>query len=563
VTIQMLKPRGYQNEIIRKVEQDLLYDETQRFAVVIPTGGGKTVIFAWLTRFWHESWHMDLGTTKRRALPNRVLILVHRDELVDQTLDKLSQVAPHIDVGIVKAEQNDVYHDVIIGSVQTLQRDRRLAQLPEIGLVIVDECHHASAPGYRKIMSRIGCWEPDGPKAIGFTATLSRRNGNLADVWQTVPEGCHIDILDLIQAGWLADVQGRRVTVDGMTLENVAKRGGDFAPSSLSELLMSTDAIRVTADAYQEYASDRSGIVFTPSVDSAHAFADEFISRGFETRVIHGSMSRDDRKQYLDDARNGKVQVLVNCMVLTEGVDIPRASCAVIARPTLSPELYVQMVGRVLRPHDSKSTAVVLDISGASELHRLATLADLTSRRIQTVQEGDTLTQAAVRELANGNPYLQDYAISSYQVDLFKRSPAYWLQTYEGVWFIATKEDVYFLWPDHEPDRYRVGKRPIRRKGGEFLESGLTFDMAMEWAEQIAMEDESKSYQEGQARLTTSGAAWRSNRRAEASPQQYSRARQVGLKDLPEGISKRDLSDMISIHVISKVLDAPLLRIKK
>jgi len=568
--LDQLRLRGYQRDVLDRIEGELYGDDSQRFACVLPTGAGKTVVFSWLARFWNEQWHARVGYPYR-TLPDTVCILVDRDELVDQTLDKLHQVAPHLTMGVVKAERNELDSHIIVASVQTLRRDRRLAQMPPVGLVIVDECDLAAAPGYIKVLERLGCFEPRGTKAIGFTATLSRQSGNLADVWEKVPEGCRYDILDMIRDGWLVDVSGRRVTVDGLTFDKVQLRGGDYAAGSLSEALTSSDAMRVTADAYMEYAADRSGIVFTPNVESAFTFRDEFRERGLSSEVIHGAMPKDERRDLMRDARSGDVQVVVNCMVMTRGTDVPIASCAVIARPTLSPSLYVQMVGRVLRPYPGrvggstelartpKKDALVLDLAGASEAHRLATLADLTSRRILSIPEGESLSRVALKEVINQNPLLQDYILDSYQVDLFGLSQARWLQTYKGIWFIMTRDDLFFLWPDKDPDRYKVGSRPVHKKGGSWIQEGADFYVAKDWAEQEAMRVDNQNVLNGGARLASRAASWRQGRNT-ATVGQLNHAMRIGLKDFPEGMSKAGMSDLIDVHTASKLLDRALPR---
>lgn len=569
--LDQLRLRGYQRAVLDNIEGELYYDKTQRFAYVLPMGAGKTVIFSWLARFWIENWHTCIGYPARQ-LPARVCILVDRDELVDQTLDKLHQVAPHLEVGVVKAGRNELDSQIIVASVQTLRIDRRLAQMPPVGLVIVDECDLAAAPGYVKVMERLGCWDPAGAKAIGFTATLSRTDGRLADVWEKVPDGGRYDILDMIRDGWLVDVSGRRVTVDGLTFDQVQTRGGDYAAGSLSDALMSADAMRVTADAYVEWASDRSGIVFTPNVESAYLFRDEFRSRGFSCEVIHGAMPKDERRDIMQRLRSGDIQVGMNCMVMTRGTDIPIASCAVIARPTLNPSLYVQMVGRVLRPYPGnvkgatelarmpKKNALVLDLAGASEAHRLATLADLTSRRITVIPEGESLERTATLEAIKQNPMLQDYILDSYQVDLFGLSKARWLQTYEGIWFIMTQDELFFLWPDSEPDRYRVGRRPVSESGGGWIQTGVDFYVAKEWAEQEATRVDNQNVANGGARLASRSASWRKGRDT-ATEGQLRKARMTGLKDVPEGISKAGISDLIDVHTASKLLDRALKKV--
>lgn len=551
----MLALRDYQLRALDAIDGWMFADGIQRQAVVLPTGAGKTVIFSHLAKMWVDQ------RAERFGLPAKVLILVHRDELVDQAVDKLHQVAPELHVGVVKAERDDHDAQIIVGSVQTLTRASRTARLGSVGLIIVDECHHATAAGYRRVLERLDGLDvvssavvPGGPKVVGFTATLSRTDGgNLGEIWQDV--AYRLDILDLIEMGHLVDVSGRRVTVDGLSLENVAQQAGDYAPRSLSDALMSADAMKVTADAYLEYAKDRSGIVFVPSVESAMEFTEEFRERGIEAATVYGAMNKDSRRSILNLFRKGDIQVLVNCMVLTEGFDAPIASCAVIARPTKSTPLYVQMVGRVLRPFPGKKDALVLDIAGATEEHQLATLADLTSRRLEVVPAGMGLTEAAMRERAAGNPFLSDYVVDSYQVDLFNRSRVRWLRTKEGVWFVRTRDNLFFVWPDG-PDRYKVGKRRIHSAGGEWLETGLDFDMAMSWVEQDAVGEDQANVDGGGVRLATRDASWRRGRQA-PSEAQINLALRYGIKPT-ERMTKAEISDLIDIQIATDLLDRAL-----
>lgn len=539
---ETLNLRPYQRECVRAV-LDAAASGVRRPACVLPTGSGKTVIFSHLSRHWNEY-----------GFDGRILILVHRDELVRQTVAKLQVVAPHLKVGIVQAQQDEhIDCDVVVASVQTVRKLHRLDNITEsgrIGLVIVDECHHASAESYVTVLNALGCFNPDGETiAVGFTATLSRSDmKSLGDIWESV--AFQRDILDMIPQ-YLVDVSGKMVTVDGFSLSQVTMRGGDYQIGSLSDALLSADAPDFIADAYVEHAADKPGIVFAPSVATAEAFTEALCRRGIEARTVWGAMDKDLRRETLKDAHEGRVQVLVNCMVLTEGFDWPRAEVAVIARPTTSSALYVQMVGRVLRQYPGKEKALVLDIVGATQEHRLATLADLTSNRIQIIQEGESLTEAVVRERKEGNEYLRDYVILYQDVDLFHRSDAVWLQTYEGVWFVTTHDDVYFIWPGTEPDRYHVGVKPMKGKGGGWRHKDVPLEAAMEWAEQEALNSG------GPFSVASRKASWRVGRRP-PSEGQLKYAQMVGLKSIPENITKRELSDMINVHVVSRMLDRPL-----
>jgi len=540
----LLSLRKYQEDALLSVSAEWSSGR-KRVAIVLATGTGKTVIFS----------HMTLAHLTSAG--SRVLILVHRDELVDQAVSKLHDVATGFKIGVVKGSRNDVNANVIVGSVQTLRRPNRLAQLSNIGLVIVDECHHAAAKSYRDIMTALGCFDDDRPTlALGVTATLSRNDGKaLGDVWETVA-GKPYDILDGIADGYLCDVSGRLVTVEGLSLGDVAMRGGDFGDGSLSDALTTADARRFVVSAYGEHARDLPGIVFVPSVKAAFDFTEAFAEAGYDVATVWGAMDPDDRKRVLADYRNGRLQILVNCQVLTEGFDAPRAQCAVIARPTTSAALYVQMVGRVLRPYPGKDRALVLDVVGASEDHRLATIADLTTRRIEKIAEGETLREAVERERKRKNPKFTNYVLDVDEFDLFHRSRAVWLQTYAGVWFLPVMNAAVFIWPATE-DLYRVGLRPVNRPGGRFIRDGLSLDAALSWGEQVA-DQYAGAYVESYPgeRKDFDRSARASWRRSGVTSAQLREAARIGLRlDKIGDMNRGTLSDMINIHKVSKLLD--------
>jgi superfamily II DNA or RNA helicase len=547
----LLKLRDYQEDAVTKTFEAFALG-TNRPAVVLPTGAGKTVIFSWIANKWV------------RERKSRVLILVHRDELATQTVEKLHAVAPGLKVGVVKGSRNEYGKvDVIVGSVQTLRRQGRRIPILNIGLVIVDEAHHAAAESYVQILDHFGCFTGQTP-AVGFSATLVRSDkGDLSEVWERVV--CRRDILDLIPAH-LCDVRGKLVTVDGLTLSEIKTSGGDFSEASLTDALLTSEAQTFVVNAFFEHARDRKTIVFTPTVEAARAFNAAFVAAGVRSAVVWGSMPTEERRLVLKRFQSGDLEVIVNCMVLTEGFDEPSASCAIIARPTKSAALYVQMVGRVLRKHPGKRDALVLDVVGASQDHKLATLADLTSRRVEVIEPGESLMEAATRERKRGNPNLAQYVVTTDDVDLFHRSPSMWLQTHEGIWFISTRcgsisgtsecpitnggrkcpGHIWFLWPDvTEVGMYKVGCRPTYGNGGKFVREQLDLETSMSWAEQFAIEEDKT--------LANRSASWR--RKSESpSPEQRDFAERLGL-EFPENISKRDLSDMISISIASARLD--------
>lgn len=564
MTDKMIRLRPYQNTAITAVETAIKNGE-KRAAVIMPTGAGKTVIFAYLA-----ARHVE-----RHRGQSPVLILVHRDELVNQTVDKLKMIAPDLKVGVVKAERNDTGSKVIVGSVPTLASVRRLNMMPtDLGLMIVDECHHASAASYQTIMTWFDC------PAVGFTATMIRGDGkDLGQTW-TLPATFQMDILDMIP-DYLVDPVGRQVTVDGLTLGQVAMRGRDFAPMSLGDALRTAEASRFITDAYREHASDMPGIVFAPDVPTVLEMAEAFNGVGFPAAPVWGDMDRDLRRNVLREYEAGRIQVLVSCMVLTEGFDSPRAQCAVIARPTTNPGLYVQMVGRVLRPYPGKTRALVLDVVGASSEFSLAGLEDLTTRRLADVEPGESLLEAVQRERNMRNPKLADYVVTTREVDLFHRSKIGWLETHAGVWFLDVPNGLIFLWPDCiEPGLYRVGTVPNYTEAAPTWHiEGASIEYAMVWAEALA-DDYLRDLEARAEELDPYGdrarfwslsrtASWR---RRPATPLQIDLAQKLDIDLQPwhyengKGwykISRGELSDLIGIERASAVLDAKVGRVRR
>jgi superfamily II DNA or RNA helicase len=542
--VDLLSLRDYQENAINAADAEW-GKGYKRTAIVLATGTGKTVIFSHVTRRFLEAGNRG----------EKVLILVHRDELVDQAVGKLRDVIAGMPIGVVKAERNEVDRRVIVGSVQTLRNSARLAQLGRVGLVIVDECHHAAAASYVKIMTELGCYDDTSEVlALGVTATLSRNDGKgLGNVWQTVA-GEPYDVLDGIADGWLTDVRGHLVTVDGLTLSDLALSRGDFKVGSLTEALATSEARRFVVESYTEHAHDMPGVVFVPSVRSAFDFTEAFADAGYSVAAVWGDMDHEDRKLTLKRFREGDTQLLVNCMVLTEGFDAPRAQCAVIARPTTSAALYTQMVGRVLRPFPGKGAALVLDVVGASRDHRLATLADLSTGRISQISEGETLREAVERERKRSGSQLAGYTLDWDEVDLFHRSRAVWLQTYAGTWFIGVGNALVFIWPTG--DTYSVGIRPRYISGGRWIREGISLDAAMSWGE-IEAERYAQAWQNRADKTfgMTRTASWR---RSPASRKAMDHAVRIGLTldQLGGDLRAGQLSDMIDIHEASAKLDA-------
>ncbi|HEY6014296.1 MAG TPA: DEAD/DEAH box helicase [Candidatus Limnocylindrales bacterium] len=538
-----IRLRDYQNEAVDAVRADLA-DGVTRPAVVLPTGGGKTIVFS------------ALGEAERSR--GKTLIVAHRDELINQAADKYRSVNPGADVGIVKAERDDHEHAVIVSSVQTLARPNRRGRISGVGLGIIDECHHATAKSYLDVMDHFGV------PFVGFTATLARGDGKaLGEVWQKI--SYEMPLLRMIRRGYLTDVKGIRIKVPDLDLKGLRKTAGDYREGELGERLAESMAPVTVARAYREHGvredgTVRPGILFAPTVATAQIFAEAMTDEGFRCEAIWGDMPMDDRRRVLREFDEGKIDILSNCMVLTEGFDSPRAEVAVIARPTQSAPLYVQMVGRVLRLYPGKSFALVLDVVGAATNHELCTLATLSGDRLGEIKETSSLLKAldeleaaeaeAVDE-ADSLGYVGD--VVSETVDLFAGSRQSWLQTHGGHWFIPAGGRIIALVPD------RVGRLDVawfempsrdnnwKPRGGGYVVRGIAdFGIAMAHGEgEITWEEEV---------MAAKDRAWRKKKRTQA---QVDFARRLGMRtdQIPESMRAGQLGDLISIELASRRID--------
>lgn len=549
----LLKLRDYQEAAIDALMRGWK-DGDRRLATVLPTGAGKTVVFS----------HLSNGYITANA-GKRVLILAHTDELVRQAAKKLKDVAPHLKVGIVKAERNDVRAHVIVASVQSLRSARRRSLIKNVGLVIVDECHHAAAKTYRDILEHYGCFEESsGAVTAGFTATLMRGDkASLADIWERV--AYKKDISFMIRRGYLVEPRGKRIEVDDLDLSKVKKSGGDYQAGDLGEALEASLAPETVAKAYVEHASNRSGILFAPTVESAYVFAEELNAAGIATETVHGALPMGERRAILGRLESGETQVIANCMVLTEGFDSPRVSCVVVARPTKSAPLYQQMVGRGLRPDPTRpregQDCLILDVVGASTQHGLASLIDLSPKRIE-LRDGQGLIEAEdelqeKEERFGSFEIIHDGPVKVVDFDPLASSTRVWMRTDNGVYFLSAGTGygaVYVFVMPAVPGTYDVAwctKNPYEMCGGKRGDvtehRGLSLKLAFAWGEDLAVELGG----EDAAMTLDKRSSWR---RTRPSDKQLTRARQLGI-DIPDGATKGDVSTLIDTRMASQRID--------
>jgi superfamily II DNA or RNA helicase len=493
----------------------------RRQLVVIPTGGGKTVVFAHLV--------------SRR--PGRALVLAHRDELISQAAGKLAQVGGSLDIGIVKAQQDDGDARVVVASVQTLAQPSRLDRVGRFSTVIVDEAHHAVADTYMAILEGLGCFGGDGPLTIGFTATAGRSDKvGLGAAWQEITY--QRGIVQMIAEGYLCDVKALQIGSD-FDLGNVQVRAGDYTDSSLAAELERSEALKAAAKAYRRYAPERRGVAFTPTIATAHALAEAIRGEGITAEAVDGKMHVDDRRAVLRRLHCGETQVVANAQVLVEGWDEPAVSCALMLRPTRSAPSFVQMAGRILRPFVGKDDALVLDVVGSAE-NGLCTIAELAGLPPGSVKPGKSLLEADEEHAASEARKIAVAAQRTRHIELLRRSDLRWLEA-EGGWVLPAGSDQVMLLVPADGELWTVwrsvkGLPPV-------LESGKP--LALDWARGVG-EEVARAHG---GVLARAHASWRSKPPSEP---QVSALTRMGYGGRLDGITRGGAADLMTAHYAAK-----------
>jgi superfamily II DNA or RNA helicase len=519
-----LPPRPYQTQALEAITAAYARG-VDRQLIVLPTGGGKTVVFAHLA-------------TRRGG---RSLILAHRDELIQQAADKLATVSGSLDIGIVKAKQDECRAPVVVASVQTLARPGRVERLGRFSTVIVDEAHHAVARTYLEILDQLGCMGASGPLTAGFTATAGRSDKvGLGAVWQEITY--QRGIVQMIAEGYLCDVRAMQIGTD-FDLGNVQVRAGEYTDASIEAELERSDALESAVKAYREYADGRQAVAFTPTIATAHALAAKLTAAGVPSEAVDGKMPTEARRAVLGRLHRGQTRVVANCAVLTEGWDEPAVSCALMLRPTKSAPLFVQMAGRVLRPFVGKDDAIILDLAGSAE-PGLATIADLAGMPPGSVKKGQSLLDAAEEQSALQKRKVAVAAQRTRHIDLLRRSELKWLEV-EGAWVLpAGADQVMILMPapeDETGETWEVWRsekaRAIYRESGK----PLTLDWARGVGEEIARAQGGV--------LSRADAAWRNRPPSES---QVSALGRMGYAEKLHGLNRGAASDLMTAHYAAK-----------
>ena len=347
--------RPYQETARQKVQEE--WEEgKKRTLLVLPTGTGKTIVFSKIIE-------------DRVKKGERVLVIAHRGELLEQASDKLYK-STGLKTATEKAEQTSLgsFYRVVVGSVQTMQREKRLNQFPPeyFDTIVIDEAHHAISDGYQRVLHHF-----EDANVLGVTATPDRGDmRNLGSYFESL--AYEYGLAEAIKSGYLSPIKALTIPLK-LDLSNVKQQAGDFSTKDLGTAL--DPYLEQIAEEMKKQCFNRKTVVFLPLVKTSQKFRDILNKHGFKAAEVNGESA--DREQVLKDYEEGKYNVLCNSMLLTEGWDCPSVDCVIVLRPTKVRALYSQMVGRGTRLAPGKKELLLLDFLWHTERHELCHPANL------------------------------------------------------------------------------------------------------------------------------------------------------------------------------------------
>lgn len=378
--------RDYQQKFVEAVFKE--WEQHVSTLGVLPTGTGKTVCFAEIIR---------------RMLPKRSMVIAHREELLIQArgkIEAIAGVACEMEMAELSASTNLFTRTpCVVATVQTMCKRFERFDPMDFGLLVIDESHHSTASSYVKVLDHFK--KNPGLRILGVTATPDRADEEaLGQIFDSV--AFEYEILDAIHDGWLVPVEQQMVNVGDLDFSAVRTVAGELNQADLAKVMEVEHTLQGVVGSSIEIIGDRQAILFATSVKQAEIGCEIFNRHkpgmaGF----VCGKTDREKRRQLMADFQSGKIQVLTNVGVATEGVDLPNTSVIIMARPTLSRSLYAQCAGRALRPlpglvdgfstpderkHaisvSSKPTALIVDFVGNSGRHKLMTTADILGGKV-------------------------------------------------------------------------------------------------------------------------------------------------------------------------------------
>lgn len=410
---------------------------------MLPTGAGKTVIFTNLEKVRPDSYPM--------------LVVAHREELLDQAAEKLAMSNPSLKVGKEQAQHRaDRDCDVVVASIQTLGRagsDRIEKWHPShFKTIVIDEAHHAAASTYQNLLDY---FKPQ--LTLGVTATPQR--GDNVKLIGTFDEVVYYkSILELIEAGYLCNLVGYRVDTN-CDISDVHSNAGDYVVDELVKAIDTPERNALVVKAYNDLTPGEKCLVFAANVEHANALGEAFERGGHNTAVVLGSTDRSTRAEIYGRLQSGSLKVVVNVGVLTEGFDEPSVSCIILARPTRSHLLYTQIVGRGTRLSDHKHHCTVIDLADVTKGKRPVGLPSLIGLAPDFDLDGNDVVFAAkeVGKLADQSPEsaarvrsFEDIDVEYKLIDIFRPpKPSEIVQQFSAL-----------IWTELAEDHFSIGVGP-------------------------------------------------------------------------------------------------------
>jgi superfamily II DNA or RNA helicase len=487
--------------------QQAILDERKRGfraqLVSLATGLGKSVVIATLP---------DLLELRQNDV---TLIVAHRDELIQQLVEKMKAQNPDRVVGIEKADDYAAEDcSIVVATVQTLTGPRLSRFVTKFGrriaLFVIDEAHHAAAPTYRAILDKILLKRPDA-MVIGFTATPQRGDGaRLVDIFPDIVYS--MDARASIDAGYLVPVRSYAVATE-TNLDEVASRGGDFVLGQLAAAVDNDERNRAVVEAYQELTPAKKALVFTASVEHARNVAQLFKKAGIKAAFASGDTPERERETIVAGFRGTKVDVLVNCGLYLEGFDVPSIQVIINARPTKSATLYTQVTGRGLRPLDEyayllselptatarrdaiamseKPYATIIDIVDQARRHQLITLPYLWGMPAQVDVQGRLVSDVA-------DDYEKLYRVSPRDAARVRTAEQIETKLIELAEAAKPSGERVAAWQQVGPEQWRLDRPPHRvardRRGRIVPHFGEQFEKLIQTAKKIAPHEDAAAF---------------------------------------------------------------------
>jgi len=525
----------------------------KRQLISSPVGSGKTVTMCFL--------YPRIASLVNKNDPKRkqVILAAHREELCDQLERTTKQINPNLSVSVEKSSQHaDPESDVVVVSIPTIGRSgsQRIRKFnpDKLAVFVIDECHHAAGGTYINTLDYFGLKAPN-PKAasLGFTATPSRHDKvGLKHAYDEIVY--HKSMLALMEEGYLSALRCLKIQTS-VDITDVKTNRGDFATGALASAVNIEERNSLIIKTWNKYALDRdSTLIFAVDVKHAISLRDAFVENGVDADVVIGATDSPVRKKTFEAFKNGKIPVLVNVGVYTEGADIPNIDCIMLARPTKSPLLLTQMCGRGLRLFPGKKDCLFLDIVDSLRKGSLMTVPSLLGldpefdfkgadaiSSIKAVEKAIAQSPSAIKATSvESAEKIASQSFNPFEMkpdpEIAKFSSNKWSSLGEDHWAIDLKDLGYFEIVENALDLYEVF---WHKKNGTLV------NVCREWNAQKAFnaaDDEiSKLAPKNIRSIVDANASWRS---LPATEKQLEKLKKWKVFVRP-GLTRGDASDLM------------------